>query len=47
MQAWMTQAYQSNFALQDINALGVVTGKPLNLGGIQGREEATGLGLFY
>ncbi len=30
-----------------INALGVVTGKPLALGGSEGREEATGRGVMY
>ena len=33
--------------MNDINARAVVTGKPLHLGGIDGRGEATGLGVFY
>ena len=31
----------------DINALGCVTGKPVTQGGVRGRTEATGLGVFY
>jgi glutamate dehydrogenase (NAD(P)+) len=31
----------------DINALGCVTGKPVSQGGVTGRTEATGLGIFY
>lgn len=31
----------------DINALGCVTGKPVSQGGVSGRTEATGLGIFY
>jgi len=27
--------------------LGVATGKPLEMGGVDGRTEATGLGIFY
>jgi len=30
-----------------MNYLGVVTGKPLELHGIDGRAEATGLGMYY
>lgn len=44
--AWLRDTYQ---LLQrgDINAAGVVTGKPVEVGGISGRTEATGLGVFY
>ncbi len=38
----MKDTYQNLFGQDDINALGVVTGKPIAVGGIQGRNEATG-----
>ncbi|MFM7900825.1 MAG: Glu/Leu/Phe/Val family dehydrogenase, partial [Bacteroidota bacterium] len=44
--AWIADTY-STFRFDDINALGCVTGKPLGQGGIQGRTEATGMGLFF
>ncbi len=44
--AWMADTFQS-LHHGDINALGCVTGKPIELGGIRGRTEATGLGVFY
>lgn len=44
--AWIADTYAS-FRYDDLNALGCVTGKPLGQGGIQGRTEATGLGVYY
>jgi len=44
--AWIYDTYRT-FKGEDINAAGCVTGKPVNLYGIQGRTEATGRGVFY
>ena len=44
--AWIADTYQAVRGDQ-IDALGCVTGKPLSQGGIAGRGEATGRGLFY
>jgi len=44
--AWIADTY-ATLAPQDINALGCVTAKPVSQGGIQGRTEATGRGVFY
>ncbi len=44
--SWMADTYQS-LHNNDLNALAAVTGKPVELGGIRGRDEATGLGVFY
>ncbi len=41
--AWMMDTYSVN---QGSTATGVVTGKPISLGGSVGRNEATGRGLF-
>ena len=35
------------YGQDDVSASACVTGKPLSQGGIQGRTEATGLGLYY
>lgn len=44
--AWIADTY-STLAPQEIDALGCVTAKPVAEGGIQGRVEATGRGVFY
>jgi glutamate dehydrogenase (NAD(P)+) len=44
--AWIADTYCS-LAPQEIDALGCVTAKPVAGGGIQGRAEATGRGVFY
>ena len=44
--AWIADTYQA-FRGDQIDALGCVTGKPVAQGGVQGREEATGRGVFY
>jgi glutamate dehydrogenase (NAD(P)+) len=44
--SWMADTYQS-LNNGELNALACVTGKPVELGGIRGRTEATGLGVFY
>ena len=44
--AWIADTYLA-FKYGETNALGCVTGKPVGQGGIRGRTEATGLGVFY
>ena len=44
--AWIADTY-AVLRQDQIDALGCVTGKPLDQGGINGRTEATGQGLFY
>ncbi|MBX2928492.1 MAG: Glu/Leu/Phe/Val dehydrogenase [Saprospiraceae bacterium] len=44
--AWIYDTYRT-FKGMDIDAAGVVTGKPVNQHGIHGRTEATGRGVFY
>ncbi|WP_143960891.1 Glu/Leu/Phe/Val family dehydrogenase [Litoribacter populi] len=43
---WITDTYMA-FHPDSINAKGCVTGKPLSLHGIPGRNEATGRGVFF
>lgn len=44
---WMKDTYTTIYGEKDINAEGCVTGKFLRHGGIQGRPESTGLGVYY
>lgn len=44
--AWIADTYLA-FHPEQIDALGCVTGKSVAQGGIRGRKEATGLGVFY
>jgi glutamate dehydrogenase (NAD(P)+) len=44
--AWILDTYLS-YRPNEINAIGCVTGKPVSQGGIRGRVEATGRGVYY
>ena len=44
--AWIVSTYAAH-RHGDINQLGCVTGKPVSMGGIQGRVEATGRGVVF
>ncbi len=44
--AWIVDTYQS-LKPGEIDAAGCVTGKPVSQGGVRGRTEATGLGVFF
>ena len=44
---WMKDTYSSVFGEREINAEAVTTGKHLSQGGIDGRVESTGLGVYY
>jgi glutamate dehydrogenase (NAD(P)+) len=44
--AWIYDTYRA-LRGNDIDAAGCVTGKPVGLNGIRGREEATGRGVYY
>ena len=45
--SWMADAYKKLLGYQDLHALACVTGKSLSAGGIRGRTESTGLGVYY
>jgi glutamate dehydrogenase (NAD(P)+) len=44
--AWIVDTYAS-LRPGEVDAMGCVTGKPVTQGGVRGRREATGLGIFY
>src|SRR3954468_16690993 len=44
--SWILDTYMS-LRPEEVDGYGCVTGKPLALGGVRGRKEATGLGVFY
>jgi len=44
---WIKDTYQNVKGEQDINAEGCCTGKYIRQGGIAGRTESTGLGVYY
>ncbi|MDX1909466.1 MAG: Glu/Leu/Phe/Val dehydrogenase [Bacteroidia bacterium] len=44
--AWIVDTYTA-FYPEDINASGCVTGKPLSQAGVDGRTEATGMGVYF
>lgn len=45
--SWMKSTYQAYYGHNDINADAVTTGKWKRQGGVSGRRESTGLGVFY
>lgn len=44
--AWILDTYSAMHP-GEVDALGCVTGKPVSQGGVRGRREATGLGVYY
>ncbi|EGF84115.1 hypothetical protein BATDEDRAFT_34107 [Batrachochytrium dendrobatidis JAM81] len=44
--SWIFDTYRQ-FNPSDVNAAACVTGKPISQGGVRGRTEATGLGVFF
>jgi glutamate dehydrogenase (NAD(P)+) len=44
--SWIADTYQA-LNNNDLNALGCVTGKPVSQGGVRGRTEATGRGVYF
>lgn len=43
----MKDTYTTLYGEKDVNAVGCVTGKSISQGGIEGRTESTGLGVYY
>lgn len=43
---WIADQYTKSFGYDDVNAIAIVTGKPVDNGGIRGRIEATGRGVI-
>lgn len=44
--SWIMDTF-SSLNPKEVDALACVTGKPISQGGVRGRKEATGLGVFY
>ncbi|EDV94364.1 glutamate dehydrogenase, mitochondrial [Drosophila grimshawi] len=44
--SWLLDQYTKTFGYKDINAAAIVTGKPVHIGGINGRFQATGRGVW-
>ena len=44
--SWIVDTYAS-LKPGEVDALGCITGKPVSQGGVRGRTEATGLGIYY
>jgi len=44
--SWIADTYQA-LANHDVDSLGCVTGKPVENGGVRGRKEATGRGVYF
>lgn len=44
---WIMDTYQSMASAEQLDALACVTGKPVGQGGVRGRTEATGRGVYF